>query len=392
MATNVLNLTFDANLGNRAPDAHFSGAQQRQRDFASCLNEFVILTPGGGSAVQLAPNLTVYATPKRHKARYVLDAYRLGQKLCQKHNINCITVANTQAVGLVGYLLKRRLGIPLNVNLLADIVDNPHYLSERGRNHIYNLITKWLLHRADTIRVSTRWEKQKMTGVLKLGDVWHVPFYIDSARFLQPPSAELRGALLGESFDSLILFLGRLSTQKGLFTLVEAARIVCGRFPRARFILAGKGPLRAALQQKIDTVGLRDSVVLHGAVPYAAVPALMHAADIFTITSRYEGTCMVLQEAAVTAKPIVATQFAGAIDLIEHGKSGFLAPIGDAASVADHICDLLAHPDRAGAMGKAVKSRALTLFPKEMIAQRYCDMWDATAQIGSGVVNSQNGA
>lgn len=383
MPLNVLNITFDANLATIAKDQQFSGAQQRQRDFAAKLNQFVILTPPnpstGNAPAQLAPNLLVQPTRTFGRMAFLREAVQLGTQLALQHQINCLTASNTQLAGLVGYLLKRRLNIPLNLNVMADIVDNPHYLQEHRRNRVYNLLTKWLLKRADTIRVSTKWEQSRLEAYTSFPEVWRVPFYIDPSRFLAQQPTPLRDELLGDKFEHLVLFLGRLSTQKDPFTLLQAAQRVVARFPKARFLLVGKGPLNAPLAREIERLHIGENVSLYGAIAYDQVPALMKTADIFTITSLYEGTCMVLQEAAVSQKPIVATQFAGAIDLVEQGKHGYLAPVGDAAQIADHICHLLAHPDKRHAMGQAAKARTLTLFPKASMVDLYRQMWQATA-------------
>jgi len=90
--------------------------------------------------------------------------------------------------------------------------------------------------------------------------------------------------------------------------------------------------------------GLDRHITFTGLVPYNEVMRHFRESDMFCLTSRYEGTCMVLHEAAVARLPIVATSVAGAQDIIEHGENSYLAPIGDWRAVAQHLTTLLADP------------------------------------------------
>lgn len=384
MALNVLNITFDDNLANPIQNQQLSGAQQRQIDYAQKLNEYVILTPRSSNSVsnhlQLTENLHIFPTASTQKKRYILDAYQLGLKLIDSYRINCLTTANPQKTGLVGYLLKRKRHIPLNIHLMADIVDNPYYLHEHRRNPIYNVFTKWLLKKADSIRVSTQWEYDKLINYPNLPEIWKVPFYIRPEQFLSSESNRWRQELLGEHFDHIVLSVGRLSTQKDPLILIEAAKVVIETLPRTRFVLVGDGPLKGLIQNKVDQLGLSENVLLTGAIPYEQMAEIHHAADVFAISSIYEGTCMVLQEAAVAGKPIVSTKFAGALDMILDGENGLLASIGDSQKFAEHLCYLLTHPLKRVKMGQSAKSRALGMFPKESMVELYYQMWKSTAE------------
>ena len=263
---------------------------------------------------------------------------------------------------------------------MADIVDNPYYLRERPLNQFYNLFTKWLLKRADSIRVSTLWEFEKLSTYQQFPQIWNVPFYIDPDRFIQATDPYWRQQLLGNSFDHLILTVGRIATQKNPFTLVTAAQKVLDIFPRTLFVWVGDGLLFQSVQEKIVQLGIDNNIRLMGAVPYKQVPELYKAADIFTIASAYEGTCMVLQEAAHAKLPIVATAFAGANDMIVDGNNGYKVPIEDSAELAMRLCTLLENAELRKRMGESASQRSFALYNKAEIITHYQQMWVATAK------------
>lgn len=388
MTLNVLSLTYERYLSHPPSQTIHPDAQARQLQLAQQLDKYIIITQRDSrsvsSSIRLSTNLQVYPTRSPRKSLYVPNAYQLGVELARLNNINCIASANTQKTGLVGYLLKRKLGIPLNVNLTANIVDNPHYLNEKRVHILHNLFTKWLLKRADTIRVSTHLEYDKLSRYAGLPQLWLVPFVIDPARYISTDTKGWRTRVMGATFDTIVLTVGRFIPQNDHNTLLDAAKIVVDAAPRTRFVLVGEGPLYETVQKKIEQMGLQRNIIQFGHVPADQIPALHNSADIFAMTALYEGSCMPLQEAAVCGKPMVTTDFAGARDLIIPGENGFIAPVGDSTQLAMHLLTLIRNRQLHTAMGQLAKKRALSLIPDDGAIALYRDMWQATAQKRKG--------
>lgn len=387
MTLNVLSITYEGYLSHPTNQNAFSDAealaQARQLRLAKKLDNYVIITQRDAksvpSSIRLAENMQVYPTRSTQKSLYIQQAYQLGVELARLNPFNCIATANTQKTGLVGYLLKRRFNIPLNVNLTADIVDNPHYISEKRVHLLYNLFTKWLLRRADTIRVSTQYEQDKLASYKTLPDIWRIPFVIDPSRYTSPKTKGWRMRVMGTDFDHIVLSVGRFISQNDPMTLLHAARTVVAQVPRTRFVFVGEGPLAEKVQRKIERFGIQRNVVLFGHVPADQIPALHNSADIFAMSALYEGSCMPLQEAAVCGKPMVTTDFAGARDLIANGDSGYIAPVGNSAQLAAHLLYLVTHKNQLTLMGQIAKQRALRALPKDGAVDLYWKMWQATA-------------
>ena len=156
------------------------------------------------------------------------------------------------------------------------------------------------------------------------------------------------GLLAGDPF---VLAVGRFTEQKNFPGLLDAVLLLRRRGVRLRIMIAGDGPLRAFLERQVDELGLGDQVILPGIVH--DLPELMPGADLFVLPSLWEGLPLALLEAMACGLPVVATQIAGAADVVEEGVSGLLVPPGNAAELAQAMATLLADPARRAAYGAA---------------------------------------
>lgn len=146
--------------------------------------------------------------------------------------------------------------------------------------------------------------------------------------------------------------IARLAPVKRLDQLVEAWARVVEQRPGARLDMYGEGPLRPALQQRIDELGLSGSITLHGHRDGAAEEA--RTAAVMVLTSAYEGQSLVIAEAMARGCPAVAYDIAyGPAEMIVDGVSGRLVPSGDVAALAAAITEHLGDPallaERSGA-------------------------------------------
>ncbi|MNZ10130.1 Alpha-D-kanosaminyltransferase [compost metagenome] len=148
--------------------------------------------------------------------------------------------------------------------------------------------------------------------------------------FVRPPQAPAA---------PLIGFVGRLSAEKGPDLFVELAIRLCRQHPELHAVLLGDGPQRQALAARIDAAGLSARILLPGYQDDMA--AWLHALDVLVISSRTEGTPMVLLEAMQAGVPVASFAVGGIPDVIRHGDSGLLAPSGATDHLAAAVDSLL---------------------------------------------------
>lgn len=159
-----------------------------------------------------------------------------------------------------------------------------------------------------------------------------------------------------------LTFVGRLAAVKGVPVLLEALSFLKGELPRLRVTLIGDGPERARLEQDAADLGLRDVVDFAGYRSQSEVARALKVTDALVLPSFAEGVPVVLMEAMAAGRPVITTGVAGVSELVEHGKSGFLVPPGDAQRLAQAIRAVLADPDRRVEMGRAGRTRVVEDF------------------------------
>ncbi|MFF3913421.1 glycosyltransferase family 4 protein [Streptomyces sp. NPDC001852] len=147
-------------------------------------------------------------------------------------------------------------------------------------------------------------------------------------------------AELGAIDRPLLIAVGSLDRQRGYDHLLDAARAWRDLDPVPLVVIAGEGPLRAALQRRIEDeelpvrlVGRREDV-----------PDLLAAADLALLTSSWESRSVLAQEALYARVPLVATRVGGIPDLV--GDAAELVPYGDPEALAATVVRLLADPER----------------------------------------------
>jgi glycosyltransferase involved in cell wall biosynthesis len=203
---------------------------------------------------------------------------------------------------------------------------------------------------------------------------------VDVERFDQavaagPSLVQLRQAL-GLGASEIVVTVSRLTRQKGIPTLLEAAALIHQSRPGVRFLLVGpregEGPL-AITQAAIDRHG--PYVLAIG--PRSDVPTLLALADVFAFPTEYrEGVPRALLEAAVAARPIVTTRMPGCTDVILDGWNGFLVPPRAPRLLADRILDLLCDRESAHAMGARASELVRKEFNLEITVARYAALYE----------------
>ena len=142
--------------------------------------------------------------------------------------------------------------------------------------------------------------------------------------------------------DSLLMAaVGRLVWAKDYDNLIEAFDLIADEIPNVYCLIAGDGELYPDIKSKIESAGLDERVMLLGHISREDVLALIKACDLFVMSSRSEGTPMVLLEAASLKIPILATNVGGIPELFRNEEECLLVPPGDPDALASNMKKLL---------------------------------------------------
>ena len=221
-----------------------------------------------------------------------------------------------------------------------------------------NSPTRWKYARADRLISVSR---AGVDGLLRVGvdpsRIRVVPSGVPLTPVALPATTQLLESLGVPAGAPLAVMVASLSTAKDPTTFVRAIRVARREVPNLHALLVGDGPLRAALEAEIESLGLHGIVHLTG---FRTDPeSLESAASVVVLSSRsLEGTPGVLLDALVLGKPIVATTVGGVPEVIEHGRSGLLVPIRNAEALGLAIAAVLQNGQLSRTLAEGARARA----------------------------------
>lgn len=170
----------------------------------------------------------------------------------------------------------------------------------------------------------------------------------------------------GEVKNQRIVAVGKLRPQKNFKMLINSFYEVHKDFPQATLDIYGEGELRGALQQQINSLNLDKCVTLCGA--HKKVMEQIADAELFIMSSDYEGFPNVLLEAIAVGLPVVSTNFPTGVAMELVGEdNGMVVPTDDAAAMADAIRHMLADKQRLIAMGRNNRELAKKYYTEVII-------------------------
>lgn len=147
----------------------------------------------------------------------------------------------------------------------------------------------------------------------------------------------------------VVVSIGNLKPQKNAGDFVKAAAKVSARFPEARFVFIGDGPQRRELEARAFALGLESKLMFLGWRRDGA--QWLAAADVFALTSLWEGLPRALVEALRTGLPAVCYATDGVLDVLRDGENGFVVPPGDADAFAERLERVLGDADLRRRLG-----------------------------------------
>ncbi len=191
---------------------------------------------------------------------------------------------------------------------------------------------------------------------------------------IEPPANADSSLRDGAIRERTILTLARLSYEKGVDTLIDAAAVLHRTHSAARFVVVGDGPDRRELEGRIRARGLDGIVRLMGFTddvwPY------LNACDVVAVPSKSEGMPNALLEAMAAGKPIVATTVGGIPEAIAHRENGLLVRPESPSELAAAIGELLDDATFAERLGSSARRTVEERFHVRDIAVRYMDLYD----------------
>jgi glycosyltransferase involved in cell wall biosynthesis len=158
----------------------------------------------------------------------------------------------------------------------------------------------------------------------------------------------------------VVLTVGRLVPLKGLGDLIDAWKLVTLKTSDAYLVIAGNGELEADLRARAASLGLEQRVIFTGF--RTDIPALLARAELFVLSSLWEGLPMAAVEAMAAGRPVVATATGGTAEVVEHGHTGLLVP----PRHPHHLAEAIRHVLHDGSLACRLAAEG-----KQQVRERY---------------------
>jgi glycosyltransferase involved in cell wall biosynthesis len=213
----------------------------------------------------------------------------------------------------------------------------------------------------------------RMIRIYRHIDLFHVPSHFMGRKLIEGGISEARIAHAFYTIDMdsfpfsshsepYYVYVGRLSEEKGILTLLDAARLN----PKHRLLIIGDGPQRGPIEETIRDQNLHH-VELTGTLDKAALRETVGKARCVVVPSEWhDNSPLVIYEAFSMGKPVIASNLGGMPELIDQGSTGLLFDAGQAESLRNAIRELMEDPARAQSMGRKARERAERLFHPEV--------------------------
>jgi glycogen(starch) synthase len=259
------------------------------------------------------------------------------------------------------------------------------WLSQPLNQQIHS-VEWWLANRADALITCSAAMRAEVSHLFEAPPATVIHNGIEP-RGWRPSAAAVRAARQRHSPDGspLVLYFGRLEWEKGVHDLLAALPRVRRAFAGARLVVAGKGRQASALVAQARKLRVRRSVDFVGHLPDRELVALLAAADVVVLPSRYEPFGIVALEAAAAGAPLVASTAGGMAELVVNGETGLSVSPGDVDDIVTAVRAVLTDPTAAARRARAAKARLSAEFNWAGIAELTAEVY-RTATVGEPVV------
>ena len=285
-------------------------------------------------------------------------------------------------LALGGAWASRKLGIPFVLEVNADLLEQRKFkgIPERGLRRLFAVwATRMCFNAAAKIICISAGLKDHLSGTWNIEDskLIVLPCAADVEAFRPNHQPELLRRNLGLTTEPVVIWVGGFYPWHDLDLLLKSFTLVLQRRPDAKLVLVGDGQTRPSVERMLQKNGLRQAVILTGAIAHTDVPEMLSIAAVAVVPSAPvpasrggTGTPLKLFEYMAAGKAIVATALNQAAEVIQDGHNGLLVEAGDVNGFAEAMLTLLNNPNERDRLGQNARRQAVEQYSWEQYTRR----------------------
>jgi glycosyltransferase involved in cell wall biosynthesis len=346
-----------------------SGVLARTLEYASKMDELHIVVfalKNNNLTFKKINNLYLYPTNSRTKLGFLFNSYFLGKGIVSKQKMikgtSVISCQDPFETGLVGWLLHKSSGLPFQLQVHTDFSSS--YFRITTLNKIRVFIAGFLIPRAQGIRVVgfmlSGFLKNKFSNIKAKIDV--LPIFVDIDRIIN--SEQKQNIKLDfPQYDNIVFIASRLAKEKRIDVSLHVIKKVIQKFPHTGLVISGDGPEKNKLRDLTKKLDLEKNVVFLGW--QVDLSSYYKSADVFLLTSEYEGYGMTLIEAGASGCPIVTTKVGiASTDTFQNGYNSFVCSVDDVECLSESVINLIEDTEKRklfkDRMRDSIKTKAIS--------------------------------
>ena len=339
----VINISYDRRIFDADSDV-----RQRIVSHGKIFDELHIiiftLKKHGFTKQRIDKNIWAYPTNSWSRFLYISDAVKVAKKeLSFRSNLRAdvVSAQDPFEAGLAGLRIARKFNRRLQIQVHADFL-SPYYKDVEPLNKIRVLMANRILPHAHCVRVVSVFMKEELEERFPhlVGRIDVLPVYIDIPYYQNAqPKFSLREKY--PQFNFTILMVNRLTKEKNVAFAIEVFADIVQTYSKIGLIIVGEGHEKSRLQSLAKKLGVADSVIFE---PWQNdVISYYKTANLFLLTSTYEGYGRAPIEAAACGIPVVTSKVGITASIFKDKETAFICPVNDRECFTQKIRSFIEH-------------------------------------------------
>ena len=322
--------------------------------------------------VEDGPNLTFHRVEIRPYPQLKDSPYALGLTsaivdVCRRERLDVVHAHYAIPHAISAYLARQILAPDGEAPAIVTTLHGTD-ITLVGNDPSFLPLTRFSILASDAVTTPSAWLARATRQNFAIAEdrpIEVIPNFVDPARFHPAPPRERHARPRVLVHVSNFRPLKRVADVVRIF---QAAATLRPELPLS-LALVGDGPDRAAAEALAAQLGLGDRVRFLG--ERIDLPSVLRASDLFLLPSETESFGLAALEAMACGLPVVASDVGGLPEVVAHGETGLLAPVGDVAAMARHVARLLGDEGQRARFGAAARERVEAHFRLDPIVTRY---------------------